>query len=46
MSITSVVGSGTAAFALATEPLPPGWPKWVRHALYPAGVPSVLRQTT
>ena len=36
MSITNVVGSGTVAFALATEPLPDGWPKLVRHVLYPA----------
>ena len=25
------------AFALATEPLPPGSPKWVRHVWYPVG---------
>ena len=45
MSIINVVGSGTAAFTLAPVPLPDGWPKWVRHALYPACVPPVLRQT-
>ena len=27
-SITSIDGSGTAAFAMAPEPLPAVWPKW------------------
>jgi hypothetical protein len=42
-SLTSVDGSGTAAFATVLEPLPAVWPNWVRQALYPAGVPSVFR---
>ena len=47
MSITNVVGSGTVAFALATEPLPPGSPKLVRHVSYPVGpLMPVFRQTT
>src|SRR5688572_31030202 len=27
----AVAGSGTAAFAVAPEPLPTVWPKWARH---------------
>jgi hypothetical protein len=37
ISITNVAGSGAVAFALATEPLPPGSPKLVRHVSYPVG---------
>jgi hypothetical protein len=33
ISSAKVVGSGTVAFALATEPLLPGWPKWDRQML-------------
>ena len=31
ISSTSVVGSGTAAFALTPVPLPEVWPKWARQ---------------
>jgi hypothetical protein len=44
MSINNVVGSGTMAFAAATEPLPAVWPKFARHVLKRAGVPSDLRR--
>ena len=43
MSITNVVGSGTVAFTLAPEPLPNGWPKWVRQSCScPALAPSAF----
>jgi hypothetical protein len=38
-SNSEFAGSGTPAFALAPEPLPAVWPKWVRLAsLSPASI--------
>jgi len=35
-----------AKLARIAPVLPVGCPKWVRHVLYPAGVPSVFRHAT
>src|SRR5687767_13630377 len=33
ISIKAPAGSGTAAIALALDPLPGGWPKWARQTV-------------
>jgi hypothetical protein len=50
ISSNALEDSGTATgdgdVPATPVPAPDDWPKWLRQALYPAGVTSVLRHTT